>query len=224
MNINREQAAAENKTRYTDGSTCKNGHTAERYVTTGKCVVCKAEAEKRWYDKNHDKVLEYRNKLRNDPKSRETAKQYAKQYRDDNPELLKQQRKEWYTNNKEWSIEYRATQKGKLVTLLANIKHRANKLGLMFDLTCDDIVIPVLCPVLGIELAFGNKQMSECSPSVDRIDNSKGYTKDNIRVISMRANRLKSDASIEELTAILAYMSDPLRSDRNSQVQIVPIP
>lgn len=37
------------------------------------------------------------------------------------------------------------------------------------------------------------------SPSLDRIDNTKGYTPDNIWVISQRANAMKSAASDEEL-------------------------
>lgn len=44
------------------------------------------------------------------------------------------------------------------------------------------------------------------APSLDRFDNAKGYTPENIVVISSRANRLKSNASLEELQAIVKYM------------------
>jgi hypothetical protein len=40
------------------------------------------------------------------------------------------------------------------------------------------------------------------APSIDRIDNNKGYTKDNIMVISRRANILKKDATFDELITI----------------------
>jgi hypothetical protein len=43
--------------------------------------------------------------------------------------------------------------------------------------------------------------------SVDRIDNNSGYTKDNIKVISFRANRLKSNGTLEEFEQIVKYLS-----------------
>jgi hypothetical protein len=45
---------------------------------------------------------------------------------------------------------------------------------------------------------------------LDRIDNSKGYTPSNIQVISWRANRIKADASADELRRVLAYMEGRL--------------
>ena len=80
-------------------------------------------------------------------------------------------------------------------------KHRAEKYNLEFDITKDDIVIPDICPILEVPLEIGTKGNYEYSPSLDRIDNSKGYTKDNIMVISKKANSMKNSASIEELKA-----------------------
>jgi hypothetical protein len=45
---------------------------------------------------------------------------------------------------------------------------------------------------------------------VDRLDNDKGYTPDNIRVISMRANDIKSNATLDELEAVVAYVKENL--------------
>lgn len=79
------------------------------------------------------------------------------------------------------------------------LRSGAAKRGIDFELTIDDLYLPEVCPILGIELKVGKGSPSRNSPTVDRIDNSKGYTKDNIWVISMRANSLKSDASFEEI-------------------------
>ena len=42
--------------------------------------------------------------------------------------------------------------------------------------------------------------------ALDRVRPEAGYTKGNIRVISFRANRLKSDAKPDELRLVLDYM------------------
>ena len=46
------------------------------------------------------------------------------------------------------------------------------------------------------------------SPSIDRIDNSKGYVKENICVISMRANMIKSVGNSEEHQKIADYLRE----------------
>lgn len=77
------------------------------------------------------------------------------------------------------------------------IKRRAIKLGVKFQLKENDLNIPEFCPYLGIKLEYSGSRDS--SPSVDRIDNEKGYTKDNIQVISNLANCMKRDVSINML-------------------------
>ncbi|MBE0470604.1 MAG: hypothetical protein IBX55_13985 [Methyloprofundus sp.] len=85
----------------------------------------------------------------------------------------------------------------------ANAKAR----GIEFSLQQKDIVIPDKCPVLGIPLKKSiSKGDAGNSPSIDRVDPSKGYTPDNIRIISHRANRKKQDCTVEELRLLLAYM------------------
>ena len=46
------------------------------------------------------------------------------------------------------------------------------------------------------------------SPSLDRLDNNKGYTKENISVISYKANRIKNDASFEEIEKLYLWLKE----------------
>ena len=89
---------------------------------------------------------------------------------------------------------------------LNNIKLRAKKKGIPFDLTVDDLFFPDVCPVLGIPMIARSGRFHDNSPSIDRIVPEKGYVKGNVRIISYRANRIKCHASIEDLRAILSYM------------------
>lgn len=78
----------------------------------------------------------------------------------------------------------------------------AKKRGLTFDIEVSDIVIPDACPLLGIPLSHGVGHSHAASPSLDRIDPSKGYVKGNVWVISSRANAIKNDATPDELERI----------------------
>lgn len=78
-------------------------------------------------------------------------------------------------------------------------KDRAQKYGFDFNIEESDIVIPDICPILEVPLEFGTKGNYEYTPSIDRIDNSKGYVKGNIQIISKKANSMKNSASLEEL-------------------------
>ena len=86
--------------------------------------------------------------------------------------------------------------------MLNNSKQRAKKAKIEHTITIDDILIPDFCPVLNIKLETGDRRNNENAPSIDRVDNNKGYTKENIMVISVRANKLKKDASLDELIMI----------------------
>jgi hypothetical protein len=91
--------------------------------------------------------------------------------------------------------------------LLDDARRRARKRNLPCDIVRDDIVLPERCPILDIPIVVGEGCHSDNSPSLDRIDNQVGYTKENVRVISRRANRIKSDASLAELIELVLYVA-----------------
>lgn len=84
-------------------------------------------------------------------------------------------------------------------TMWKAAKKRAAERGLEFNIEESDIIIPEICPILEVPFQFGTRNNYDYSPSLDRIDNTKGYIKGNIQVISKKANTMKNSATLEEL-------------------------
>ena len=105
--------------------------------------------------------------------------------------------------------------------LFHNALKRAKEDNLPFDIGVQDIVIPEYCPVLGIKLQAnsGGGRMSDYSPTLDKFYPSKGYVKDNIQVISWRANRMKSDGTPEDWIKIAEWCQrEDVRRKLNGKV------
>ncbi len=110
------------------------------------------------------------------------------------------------------SASFRSTHNDQV--LLSQAKVRSTRFGLSFNIDILDIVIPDTCPILGIKLKRGTKGKSAESPSLDRIDNSRGYEKGNVRVISNLANTMKNNATRVQLLTfadnIKSYLDDDI--------------
>ena len=98
---------------------------------------------------------------------------------------------------------------------LANAKMRSKRSGVPCTITMPDVLGAVVdvCPLLGLPLVYATGKIHDRSPTLDRKIGERGYTKDNIAVISHRANRLKSDSTIEELQTLLNNLVQYLNSD-----------
>lgn len=103
----------------------------------------------------------------------------------------------------------RRTPEVRLRELWFQARYRAKKRGFAFTIEMSDLLpAPTHCcvfPWVALNYAEGDKNDRDRA-SIDRVDNSKGYVKGNVRVISRRANTIKSDATPEELKRILAYI------------------
>jgi hypothetical protein len=108
---------------------------------------------------------------------------------------------------KAWRTEYHKNRRREewAHVRLAELRNTAEAKGLAFDIDESDLALPEACPVLGIPLVVGSGRQTPNSPSVDRIDNSKGYVKGNVVVVSLRANSLKGSASLAELAKLHAF-------------------
>lgn len=91
---------------------------------------------------------------------------------------------------------------------LTTIKDRNRQRGFFNNITAEDLLpLPKYCPVRGVELHYGGP-IGDDNASVDRIDNSKGYERGNVAVISLRANKLKSTGTLDEIEALASYMRE----------------
>lgn len=87
--------------------------------------------------------------------------------------------------------------------ILDRVKGRAIRKGIPFTLEIEDIVIPDVCPVLGMPFIYGHHDWTY---SLDRIKPELGYVKGNVIVMSNRANMMKSTATTEEIGKLHAFM------------------
>ena len=87
------------------------------------------------------------------------------------------------------------------VTMLRKAKNRAKRRNIYFDITLDDIVIGRECPILGIPFEVSSDNWQN-SPSLDRIDNKRGYEKGNVIVVSMMANSIKNQATPSQIKKV----------------------
>jgi len=88
--------------------------------------------------------------------------------------------------------------------LFESALYRAKARSIPFSIDLEDVKIPTHCPVLGIPLSFfGHKNNI---PTLDKVHPMLGYVKGNVCVISFRANRIKTDATLDELLQVTAYV------------------
>lgn len=125
--------------------------------------------------------------------NKEKVKAYSKKWYQENREHClarqKESSKRWYSENWNKKLFYAA-------------KHTAKSKNLEFNLCLEDIVIPDLCPIFGWKLTkIQGYPYRDTNASLDRKDSSRGYTKDNIWVISGKANYMKQDATEADLVA-----------------------
>jgi hypothetical protein len=121
------------------------------------------------------------------------------------PTLDKQIKSKVLTKNWKPRLGAFRTEKEFIRGTLVTAKIRARSLGIPFDLTLEGLSVPDVCPIFNTPMSWSNKLTND-TPSLDRLIPEKGYVKDNVAFISMRANRIKSDASLEDLLKITEWM------------------
>jgi hypothetical protein len=147
---------------------------------SNRCRACKAESDRRTY------------------RTRTEAHRIAAKVRRANAILNAHDRRkgqEWKDRNARKLLVYAA-------------RKSAAKRGLEMAIDVEHIHIPDVCPLLGIHLIRGLDGNRDHSPSIDRIDSTKGYVPGNVWIISYRANRIKNNATADELILLATRLKD----------------
>lgn len=105
-----------------------------------------------------------------------------------------------------------------VTTMLASAKARSKQKGLPCDLDREWIekrILVGVCEVTGLPFDMananrGDKSKSPWAPSCDRIDNSKGYTKDNVQVVVWLYNAAKGESNRDEFMTLVKALAKPL--------------
>lgn len=87
-------------------------------------------------------------------------------------------------------------------------KNRSTSKGIPFNIEIKDIIIPKFCPILGIKLERKFNKLHSGSPSIDKINNKKGYIKGNIAIISYKANGMKGDMDLAQVKKLYLYIKN----------------
>ncbi|EWY41459.1 hypothetical protein N825_28565 [Skermanella stibiiresistens SB22] len=179
----RIKAQAAGQATYFTGKPCKNGHISKRYTNTGSCQL--------------------RIQARN------TA------FRSENPERTRELDRSRHTRQAD--VDRRKLPRGEeknrspYYRLLWLTRHRARRDGIHCDLTDADLQDIIArakgeCELTGIPFdrtLSGQGYRRPFAASIDRIDNSKGYTRPNVRLVCAAMNVALGDWG-EEVFARIA--------------------
>ena len=91
--------------------------------------------------------------------------------------------------------------------ILQNKKSNAKRAGIEFDIEVTDLDWPTHCPALGVELKYGGGRFDDATASIDRIDPNKGYVKGNVQILSAMANRIKTNATAEQVMMVAIWLN-----------------
>jgi 5-methylcytosine-specific restriction endonuclease McrA len=99
-----EEAAKQGSLSYFTGVACKNGHTEQRYTTTGICYECKRQQMQRDYSKHEARVSAANRRSYQNNKKASLA--YSKQWAEGNRGRSREIKKAWKMRNKETIAAY----------------------------------------------------------------------------------------------------------------------
>ena len=177
------------KKEYPPGMFVKNKQCRYGYAST--CRNCQNEYSRNWKRKNADRLAPIR------------RKQYSERYG-----VI--QREKERIRKERYPLKVRSQ------VLRAGMRDRARVKGREFDSNYFTVSYLMKrlsaqsnCECCGnpLDISFkADRKFNESSPSIDRVDPTKGYVKGNIAILCWRCNRIKQDATPQELRRIAVFM------------------
>jgi hypothetical protein len=161
------------------------------------------------YQANREAILAQKAAYYEENRKAILAQQAA--YYEENRKAILAQKAAYDRAHKEEKAAYRATAEGWAKTTLKNAQQRAKKRGVPCTITVELLLRlrapAIYCPALKLELKYGNGPRASNSASLDYIDPALGYIPGNVVIMSARANRIKNDATAEELQQVAAFVA-----------------
>jgi len=135
---------------------------------------------------------------------KEQKRQYDIKYREENKDIRSIQNKIWYKSSRKTKFKNDPQH-----YLWYIARTRSRQKNIEFTIVKEDIIIPEVCPILEIPLAKGDGYLPNAM-SLDRVDNNKGYVPGNVRVISRKANLMKSSLTLDVLEKLIKYIKNEI--------------
>jgi hypothetical protein len=202
---NNKEKVAESSKRHYENNKEKIAEASKLYRENNKEKI--AAKDRRYYENNKEKVVKA-NKLYRE-NNKEKVVKASKLYRENNKEKIAAKDKlyrEKQTQVSSYDDIDITWANFKLTKIKCSWKRRKH-LNVLNTLTAEDVIslVPkdLKCPVYKEPFIF--KGHSQWNLSFDRIDNSGGYTKDNVVVVSHRVNSIKSVANVKELYQVADF-------------------
>lgn len=176
------------------------------------------EKNARWYSANREKAREYSVQYRaaNPEKTRERDARHHAAHR----EKRHEQHARWLAANPTYRSKYHATKR--LTKLINGARCRSRKKNVPCFLTVESLQERYdrgICERTGLPFDLSPGPDRLFSPSLDRIDNSKGYSPENVQIVLWMYNGLKSTGSDEQALMIACAAMRRAREKRYPPAQ-----
>jgi hypothetical protein len=111
--VSRAEAKEQKLPRFYTGQPCVNGHTVERFTSSGACIICARINQRRWNSKSVERIRGYGRKHYQN--NRETRVEAARLYRQNNPDAANAATRKWRQKNKEVMLAHNSKRRARML-------------------------------------------------------------------------------------------------------------